>query len=150
MACVGKDHNDHLVSIPLLCAGLPTTRPGCPEAQMSIFPSRTCSFPQLSQHSPPSHCTSLTVQGELNIFNDFHALNLCHESSFFGSNKSLSGKARLFPHPISEYEKDAAFEKSCSHPNPGTDASLSPLLVRRPHSAELHRNAICCSCNWVN
>lgn len=47
--------------------------------------------------------------------------------SFFGSNKSLSGKARLFPHPISEYEKDAAFEKSCSYPNPGTDASLSPL-----------------------
>jgi len=26
-----KDHNDHLVSTPLLCAGSPTTRPGCPE-----------------------------------------------------------------------------------------------------------------------
>jgi len=31
MAWVGKDHNDHQVSTPLLCAGLPTTRPGCPE-----------------------------------------------------------------------------------------------------------------------
>jgi len=28
---VEKDHNDHRVSIPLLCAGSPTTRPGCPE-----------------------------------------------------------------------------------------------------------------------
>jgi len=26
-----KDHKDHLVSTPLLCAGSPTTRPGCPE-----------------------------------------------------------------------------------------------------------------------
>jgi len=31
MAWVEKDHNDHLVSAPLLCAGSPTTRPGCPE-----------------------------------------------------------------------------------------------------------------------
>ena len=31
MAWVEKDHNDHLVSTPLLCAGSPTTRPGCPE-----------------------------------------------------------------------------------------------------------------------
>ena len=30
MAWVEKDHNDW-VSTPLLCAGLPTTRPGCPE-----------------------------------------------------------------------------------------------------------------------
>ena len=30
MGCVEKDHNDHLVSTPLLCAGLPATRPGCP------------------------------------------------------------------------------------------------------------------------
>jgi len=28
MAWVEKDHNDHVVSIPLLCAGSPTTRPG--------------------------------------------------------------------------------------------------------------------------
>jgi len=31
MAWVEKDHNDHWVSIPLLCAGSPNTRPGCPE-----------------------------------------------------------------------------------------------------------------------
>jgi len=31
MAWVGKDHNDHVVPTPLLCAGVPTTRPGCPE-----------------------------------------------------------------------------------------------------------------------
>ena len=31
MAWVEKDHNDHLISTPLLSAGLPTTRPGCPE-----------------------------------------------------------------------------------------------------------------------
>jgi len=31
MAWVEKDHNDHVVSTPLLCAGSPTTRPGCPE-----------------------------------------------------------------------------------------------------------------------
>jgi len=28
---VDKDHNAHLVSSPLLFAGLPTTSPGCPE-----------------------------------------------------------------------------------------------------------------------
>jgi len=31
MAWVEKDHNDHLFSTPLLCAGSPTSRPGCPE-----------------------------------------------------------------------------------------------------------------------
>ena len=31
MAWVEKDHSDHLVSMPLLCAGSPTTRTGCPE-----------------------------------------------------------------------------------------------------------------------
>jgi len=31
MAWVEKDHNAHRVSTPPLCAGLPTTRPGCPE-----------------------------------------------------------------------------------------------------------------------
>jgi len=31
MAWVEKDHNDHRVSAPLLRAGSPTTRPGCPE-----------------------------------------------------------------------------------------------------------------------
>jgi len=31
VAWVEKDHNDYPVSPPLLCAGLPSTRPGCPE-----------------------------------------------------------------------------------------------------------------------
>jgi len=31
MAWVKKDHNDHWVSTPLPCTGLPTSRPGCPE-----------------------------------------------------------------------------------------------------------------------
>ena len=31
MAWVEKDDNDHRVSTPLLCAGLPITRPGYPE-----------------------------------------------------------------------------------------------------------------------
>jgi len=35
MAWLEKDHNDHLVSTPLLRAGLPTTRPGCPEPHPS-------------------------------------------------------------------------------------------------------------------
>ena len=30
-AWIEKDHNDHRVSTPLLCAESPTTRPGCPE-----------------------------------------------------------------------------------------------------------------------
>jgi len=35
MAWIEKGHNNHLVSIPLQCAGLPTTRPGCPEPHYS-------------------------------------------------------------------------------------------------------------------
>jgi len=31
MAWIEKDHNDPLLSTPLLCAGLPTAGPGCPE-----------------------------------------------------------------------------------------------------------------------
>ena len=31
MVWVEKDHNDHLVSTPLPCVGLPTSRPGCLE-----------------------------------------------------------------------------------------------------------------------
>ena len=31
MAWVAKDHSAHPVSTPLLCAGSPTSRPGCPE-----------------------------------------------------------------------------------------------------------------------
>ena len=36
MAWVEKNHNDHLVSTPLLCAELPTTRPGCPEPHPAL------------------------------------------------------------------------------------------------------------------
>ena len=35
MSWVEKDHNDHWVSTPLLCAGSPTTRPGCPEPHLA-------------------------------------------------------------------------------------------------------------------
>ena len=46
MVWVEKDDNDHLVSPPLLCAGSPTTRPGCPEPKP---PWATCNIV-----SPPS------------------------------------------------------------------------------------------------
>ena len=36
MAWVEKDHSDHPVSAPLLCAASPTTRPGCPEPQPGL------------------------------------------------------------------------------------------------------------------
>jgi len=39
MALVEKDHSDHLVSTSLLCAGLPTTRPGCPTWRRGTYPS---------------------------------------------------------------------------------------------------------------
>jgi len=43
MTWVEKDHNDHQVSTPLLCAGSPTTRPGCPEPL--CVKERTCEKP---------------------------------------------------------------------------------------------------------
>uniref|UniRef100_A0A8V1A5J1 diphosphoinositol-polyphosphate diphosphatase n=3 Tax=Neognathae TaxID=8825 RepID=A0A8V1A5J1_CHICK len=39
MAWVEKDHNDHLISTPLLCAESPTTRPGCPEPHPAWIPA---------------------------------------------------------------------------------------------------------------
>jgi len=42
MAWVGKDLKDHLISTPLLCAGSPTTRPGCSEPH-----------PRLERCAPP-------------------------------------------------------------------------------------------------
>jgi len=39
MAWVEKDHNDHLVSAPLLCAESPTIRSGC---QSHIQPGLVC------------------------------------------------------------------------------------------------------------
>ena len=41
MAWVEKDHNDHPVSAPLLCAGLPTARPD-QAAQSHIQPGLEC------------------------------------------------------------------------------------------------------------
>ena len=46
MAWVEKNHNDHLVSTPLLCAESPTSRPGCPEPHPAwpwMPPWATCS-----------------------------------------------------------------------------------------------------------
>jgi len=40
MAWVEKEHNDHRVSTALLCAGSPTTRPGCPEPRPALNVSR--------------------------------------------------------------------------------------------------------------
>jgi len=40
MAWGEKDHNDHRVSTPLLCAGFPTTRPGCTEPHL-VWPWRS-------------------------------------------------------------------------------------------------------------
>jgi len=40
MAWVEKDHDDPLVSTPLLCAGSPTSRPGCPEARFDLLEGR--------------------------------------------------------------------------------------------------------------
>jgi len=36
MAWVEKDHTDHLVPTPLLCAGSTTTRPGCLEPHPAL------------------------------------------------------------------------------------------------------------------
>ena len=41
---VEKDLSDHLVSTPLLCAGLPTTRPGCPEPEYGPIPPCRTAF----------------------------------------------------------------------------------------------------------
>ena len=40
MAWVEKDLKDHLVSTPLLQAGLPATRPGCPEPHPELMQNR--------------------------------------------------------------------------------------------------------------
>jgi len=59
MALVEKDHNDHLVSTPLLCAGSPAMRPGCPEEYL-LTPSGKNAF----QYSmPPKHCSKISSSG---------------------------------------------------------------------------------------
>jgi len=49
MTRVEKTHNDHLVSTLLLCAGPPTTRPGCPEPH----PATPCMPPGMGHPQPP-------------------------------------------------------------------------------------------------
>jgi len=50
MARVEKDHSDHWVSTPLLCAGPPTTRPGCPEPHPAWI-KRKHAFPSCCFHT---------------------------------------------------------------------------------------------------
>ena len=52
MVWVEKDHNDHLASTLLLCAGSPTIRPGCPEP-----PSAWLSMPPGMGHPQPPWTT---------------------------------------------------------------------------------------------
>ena len=55
MAWVEKDHNDHLVSTPLQCAGSPTTRPGCP----GPHPAWPWMPPEMGHPQPPwATCSS--------------------------------------------------------------------------------------------
>ena len=69
MAWVEKDHSDHRVSAPLLCAGSPTTTPGCPEPHPA-WPSMP---PGMGIHSllgQPVQCvTTLCVENFLLISN---------------------------------------------------------------------------------
>jgi len=63
MAWVEKDHNGHLVSTFLMCAGLPTTRPGCPGQHLAwlwMLPERGHPQPPwqpVPSVSPPCHTT---------------------------------------------------------------------------------------------
>ena len=64
MAWVEKDHNDHLVSTPLLCAGSQTTRPGCPEPHPAWHSSLNASRDGLdceSRHSLQSFIVSISA-----------------------------------------------------------------------------------------
>jgi len=57
MVWVEKDHNDHRVSTPLLCAGLLITRPGCPEPHPAwpwMPPGMGQPWATCSSVSPPS------------------------------------------------------------------------------------------------
>jgi len=64
MAWVEKGVQDHLVSIPLLWAGLPTTKPGCPEPQdkMNLIKEASqrrknlAAPPQRLKHTEPLYC----------------------------------------------------------------------------------------------
>ena len=65
-AWVEKDHNDHRVSTPLLCAGSPTTRPGCPEPH----PAWPWMPPGMGYPQPPwATCSSVSP---LSVWKKFH------------------------------------------------------------------------------
>jgi len=73
MAWVEKDHNDHRVSTPLLCAGLPTTRPGCPEPHPEAFSWR--------MQKPPLVLWALTLVILPCLSHGLHLLNATKLSS---------------------------------------------------------------------
>ena len=63
MAWVEKDHSDHRVPTPLLCAGSPTTRPGCPEPH----PAWPWVPPGMGHPQPPwATCSSVSPPSEWN------------------------------------------------------------------------------------
>jgi len=66
MAWVEKDHNDHWVSNPLLCAGSPTTKPGC------IEPHPARPWMPLSQSNFPDSQSSCAVSPHLHGYCDVH------------------------------------------------------------------------------
>ena len=76
MAWVEKDHNDHLISTPLLCAGPPTTRPGCPEPHPA-WPWMPPGMGQMVQHKPKSALSKISGEksflgtGAFNISSSF-------------------------------------------------------------------------------
>jgi len=70
LAWVEKDHNDPLVSTPLICAGSPSTRPGCPAPHPAwpwMPPGRGHPQPPCatcSNASPPSVCKTAKQSNE--------------------------------------------------------------------------------------
>jgi len=62
MARVEKDHNDHLISTPLLCAGSPTSRSGCSEPH----PAWPCLHPEMGHPDLGSALKQIFQLGYLN------------------------------------------------------------------------------------
>ena len=82
MAWVEKHHNDHRVSTPLLCAGSPVTRPGCPEP----YPDWPWMPPGMGHPQPPwATCSSV--------------ITLCVKNFLLISNLNLSYLS-LKPFPL--------------------------------------------------
>ena len=75
MAWVEKDHNDHLVSTPLLCAGSPTTTPGCPEP----YPAWPWMPPGMGHPQPPwATSSSVSPPSAWNFFLSAWRIWECH------------------------------------------------------------------------